>query len=360
VKKSILLAAIILLASAGFGQTIFQEKQARPIKLGTSGGDVNDISKRFCCSGTLGSLVTKGGVQFILSNNHVLARTDTGTIGDDISQPGLVDSNCRVDATDTVADLSEFVPLGTNNVDVALAATRAGDVTTTGEILGVGVPASSPASPAVGQGVAKAGRTSGLTCASIASVNTNVRVQYQPRCGQGKKFVVSYTNQVLVNSATFSAGGDSGSLIVTSDTAQPVALLFAGSSTTTIGNPVGDVINALGVTFVGGANHSVSCPAAPAAGQARGLSAAEFHRASSAKEGHWRDLLQDEAVQGVGVGEDPGNPGHGAVFIYLEQGHAHGPIPAELGGVKTVVVVTDQFRATGWNEKLEGGSCSKK
>ncbi|HMF91994.1 MAG TPA: hypothetical protein VKL40_15225 [Candidatus Angelobacter sp.] len=360
-KKSIFLAAILLLASAVYGQTIFQEKQTRPIKLGTSGGDVNDISKRFCCSGTLGSLVTKGGVQFILSNNHVLARSDSAAIGEDISQPGLVDSVCNVPAADIVADLSEFVPLGTNNVDAALAATRAGDVTTTGEILAVGVPASSPATPTVGRGVAKAGRTSGLTCASIASVNTNVRVQYQPRCGQGKKFIVSYTNQVAIVSASFSAGGDSGSLIVTSDTAQPAALLFAGSNTVTIGNPVGDVINALGVSFVGGGTHSVTCPAAPAAPvQTQGLSAAEFHRASSAKEGHWKDLLQDDAIQGVGVGEDPGNPGRGAVIIYVEEGRAHGPIPAELAGVKTVVVVTDKFRATGWNEKLEGGSCSKK
>src|SRR5262249_58131274 len=135
--------------------------------------------------------------------------------------------------------------LGTNNVDAALAATRAGDVTTTGEILAVGVPASSPATPTVGRGVAKAGRTSGLTCASIASVNTNVRVQYQARCGQGKKFVISYTNQVLINSGSFSAGGDSGSLIVTSDTAQPVALLFAGSNTTTVGKPAGSIIRGL-------------------------------------------------------------------------------------------------------------------
>ncbi|HLG14060.1 MAG TPA: hypothetical protein VJH03_05950 [Blastocatellia bacterium] len=43
---------------------------------GVSGGNVNDISKRFCCSGTLGSLVTSGGANYILSNNHVLARSD--------------------------------------------------------------------------------------------------------------------------------------------------------------------------------------------------------------------------------------------------------------------------------------------
>lgn len=360
VKKSILLAATLFLASVAFSQSIFQETQTRPIKLGTSGGNVNDITRAFCCSGTLGSLVTKSGVQYILSNNHVLADTDAGTIGDAISQPGLVDSGCNVPASDTLANLSQFIPLGTSNVDAAIAATISGDVTITGEILAVGVPASSPTSPSVSGGVAKAGRTTGLTCASIGSVNTNVKVQYQAKCGSGKKFTILYTNQVAINSSSFSAGGDSGSLIVTSDTAQPVALLFAGSSTTTIGNPVSDVINALGVSFVGGGTHSVTCPASPAAAtQARGLSASEFNRALTAKEGRWQELFQDDAIQGVGVGEDPANPGQGAVIIYVEEGRAHGPIPAEIAGVKTVVVVTDRFRATGWNEKNEGGRCSK-
>ena len=73
-KKHLMLFATILLASVAFGQSIYQQTQARPISLGTSGGNVNDISHAFCCSGTLGSLVTKGGTQYILSNNHVLAR----------------------------------------------------------------------------------------------------------------------------------------------------------------------------------------------------------------------------------------------------------------------------------------------
>lgn len=359
-KKRTLFVATIMCATMAFSQTIFQQNQTRPIKLGTSGGNVNDASRSFCCSGTLGSLVTKGGTPFILSNSHVLARSGAATVGEDISQPGLIDASCRVSTNDVVADFSQAIPLGTQNVDAALAQVRSGDVTTTGEILAVGVPASTPVVASVGRGVAKAGRTTGLTCGSIGSVSTNVSVQYQQGCNSGKKFTISYTNQVVINSSTFSAGGDSGSLIVTSDTAQPVALLFAGSSSTTIGNPITDVVNALGVTFVGGATHSVSCTAAAAAVSGKGLSASEFHRALIAKEGHWQELFQDAAIQGVGVGEDPDNPGQGAVVIYVEQGRAHGPIPTELDGVKTVVVVTDRFRASGWNEPIQGGSCSKK
>ena len=70
-------------------QTANQVTQTPPVQLGTSGGNIHDASRRFCCSGTLGSLVTKGGVQYILSNNHVLADADAATVGDAISQPGL-------------------------------------------------------------------------------------------------------------------------------------------------------------------------------------------------------------------------------------------------------------------------------
>jgi hypothetical protein len=356
----VLFMAAISLCNMAFSQSIYQQTQTRPISLGTSGGNVKDISKAFCCSGTLGSLVTKGGVQYILSNNHVLARSGSASIGEAVSQPGLVDSGCSVPTSDTVAHLSQFIPLGTKNVDAAIAATISGDVKTTGAILTVGVPSATIATPTVGRGVAKAGRTTGLTCASIGAVNTNVKVQYQSGCGSGKKFTETYTNQVLINSTSFSAGGDSGSLIVTSGTAQPVALLFAGSSTTTIGNPAHDVASALGVSFVGGGSHSVTCSTAQATTQvSHGVSSSELDRAVSAKEAHWQELFQDDAIQGVGVGEDPDNPGLAVVIIYVEEGRAHGPIPSEIDGVKTIVMITDRFRATGWNEPTEQHSCSQ-
>ena len=47
--------------------------QTRNHHLGVSGGNVKDITQSFCCSGTLGSLVIAGGMQYVLSNNHVLA-----------------------------------------------------------------------------------------------------------------------------------------------------------------------------------------------------------------------------------------------------------------------------------------------
>lgn len=349
---TLLFSVALVFAQSGPNQGM----QSLPISLGTSGGNVHDITHRFCCSGTLGALVEDAGhTQFILSNNHVLADTDTATPGDDISQPGLVDVGCVLTAANSniVAHFSTTKPLGTANIDAALAQVVPNAVSATGDILEVHVPSSTEATPAVGMGVAKSGRTTGLTCATIGSVSTNVRVQYQRGCGKGKKFTIAYVNQVLVNGSTFSAAGDSGSLIVTQAAAQPVALLFAGSSTTTIGNPISDVTNAFGVSIVGGAGGAVTCPAAAgtiAPTAASGPLVGSMGRALLAKEKHAERLMQDDAVIGVGVGADPADPSEAVVIIYLEQGQMHRPIPSELDGVRTLVVRTDAFRAFGWNE----------
>lgn len=327
-----------------------------PISLGTSGGNVHNVTRRACCSGTLGALVEDTShTQFILSNNHVLADTDTATPGDDISQPGLVDVGCLLTAANshTVAHFSTTKPLGTANIDAALAQVVPDKVKTSGEILDVGVPSSTEASPTVDLPVAKSGRTTGLTCATISSISTNAIIQYQRRCGQGRRLRILYSNQVLVNGSAFSAAGDSGSLIVTQADARPVALLFAGSSTTTIANPISDVTEAFHVTIVGGGDHSVACPTTAAATTqvaARGPLVGSLGRALLAKEKHADFLMRDEAVIGVGVGADPADPSEAVVVIYLEQGRMHGPIPAELDSVRTLVVPTDAFRAFDWNE----------
>lgn len=339
-----------------------QTTQTSPIQLGTSGGNKLDKSRAFCCSGTLGSLVKDSfNNLYILSNNHVLARTDVGTVGEDILQPGLIDVGCRATSAQQVADLADFVPLANpnTNVDAAIAQIISGRVDSTGAILDIGVPASTPKEASVGLGVAKSGRTTGLTCAAIGSINTTVNVQYQKGCGSGKKFTKTFTNQVVINSNSFSAGGDSGSLIVTSDKAEPLALLFAGSSSTTIGNPVADVTLSLGVSFVGGDPHSVSCPTTassttttspegkPKAGR---LSSAEVEHATAVKELNEAHLMADPAVMGVGIGGSEEDPSVAVIVIYLEQGRAHGPIPSKLDGVRTQIIRTDRIRAFGWSE----------
>src|SRR2546429_730754 len=92
--------------------------------------------------------------------------------------------------------------------------------------------------------VAKSGRTTGLTCSTVDAMNRATSVAYTTNCdGTGTQFTVNYTNQVSVVGGDFSSAGDSGSLIVTQNNANPLALLYADSSTDTVGNPVSDVLS---------------------------------------------------------------------------------------------------------------------
>jgi len=348
-------AAVPVFADGGAAH---QAAQTVPVKLGTSGGNVKDISKAFCCSGTLGALVAGGGKSYVLSNNHVLGRSGSAVVGEDVSQPGLIDSGCRPKTI--VARFSKAAPLGGgSNVDAALAEVYLNRVDSTGAILDVGIPASNPGVASLTMNVAKSGRTTGLTCGPVTSVLTDVSVQYQKGCNSGKKFVVTYLDQVIVGSSTFSAGGDSGSLIVDASTARPVALLYAGSSTSTIGNPIQDVVSALNVSFVGGVEHAVACPAAAGAASSSTTVAADAVRhAAAAKNRHAAGLLAQRGIQGVGVGTSDTDPSQAAIVIYVVAGSDHAPLPADVEGVPVKVVRSDRFRASGWNEDATE-SCSR-
>lgn len=336
--------------------------RVRNLHLGVSGGNVNDASRRFCCSGTLGALVTDGTNKYILSNNHVLGRGDQAVAGDDISQPGLIDSNCN--PATIVADYTGASPLG-SNVDAAVAQLRPGLMDSTGSIEDIGVPGSSVVNPSVGLGVAKSGRTTGFTTGTISSINTSVNVQYTRDCGGGKKFLVSYTNQVVINSSTFSAGGDSGSLIVTNNAQHnPVALLFAGSSSSTIGNPIGEVLTklgtALGRTFSFGSGGGAGAitldgdmggggrkpftpglaglmPQLPQQAADRALAVLEVHRAS---------LMFTPGVMGAGIGASNRADGEAAIVLYVNKDTGNRPnLPDSIDGIPVTVVLTDQFVA---------------
>src|SRR5262249_14907310 len=131
--------------------------------------------------------------------------------------------------------------------------------------------------PALSMKVAKSGRTTGLTCSTISSISANIEVAYETACGTNvTAFNATYTNQLVITGGSFSAGGDSGSLIVDATTARPVGLLYGGSPTDTVANPIGDVISAFtnganAPTIVGGADHAVSCaPEAPASNNTSG------------------------------------------------------------------------------------------
>ncbi len=248
-----------------------RSEQPRPIELGASGGNINDRTNLFCCSGTLGGLVENASGQFILSNNHVLARSNNALLGEMIIQPGLIDQTpvCFQDAGDTVAHLSDFVPIQfkrglggggpENEMDAAIAEVVAGAVDPSGSILAIGPVSANTVAASLGQVVQKSGRTTGHTLGEVAAIDVTVEVGYSRECGGSVNQTARFVNQIRITPGTFSAGGDSGSLIVESDSVDPsdglpraVGLLFAGSSTSTLANPIDSVLSAFGVSMVGG------------------------------------------------------------------------------------------------------------
>lgn len=333
--------------------------RVRNMRFGVSGGNVNDRSSRFCCSGTLGALVTDGTTNYILSNNHVLGRSDQAVAGDDVSQPGLIDSNCNV-AT-IVADFTAFSPLG-SNVDAAIAQLRTGTMDGTGAIEDIGVISRAVVAPTVGMSVAKSGRTTGFTTGTISSINTSVNVQYQRGCGQGKKFVVAYTNQIVIGPGSFSAGGDSGSAIVTNNSAHnPVGLLFAGSSSATIANRASEVLTRLStvigrsLTFVGSGTASPTIlsseqsdvtPFIRGRGQMRQLPEQAADRATAVLELHRANLMATPGVIGAGVGATAEDETEPAIVIYVDRTAPGRPQFAQsMDGIAVRVVLTDPFVA---------------
>ncbi|HXR33003.1 MAG TPA: hypothetical protein VN830_04820 [Verrucomicrobiae bacterium] len=352
-----------------------QQTQTEPIELGTSGGISNDANGNYCCSGTLGALVTRSGTQYILSNNHVMANSagnaGSADVGVAITQPGLIEVNCVSSSTHTVANLSEYFPLETGpipKIDAALAAVTNGAVDNSGNILLLGstltngVPV--PGAPKSGIGltpaqaivapyngaVAKSGRTTGLTCSTILGTNVASSVDYYAHCGDtNASFTVNYTDLVAVNGGDFSDTGDSGSLIVTQSTAEAVALLFAGSDTDTVGNPITDVLpdfpgagNAT-PTIVGGATHQVigcTVPALKAVTTVPQVQAVaeSIQQASAVRDLHAPQLLSIPAIKAVAVGESYDQPGKASILLFVGSGESLAGIPRTIDGVRTRLI----------------------
>jgi hypothetical protein len=210
----------------------------RPAPGGSSVGHVN------ITAGTLGCLVVRSnGHLCILSNNHVLANSNAARVGDPIIQPGPADGGR--DPRDRIGALEAFVPLqfggaAANLVDAAVAWTNTKLASPRHHCYRINT---RPMNPALGMSVRKCGRTTQGTLGVITGINVAVRVGY----GGGR--VALFRNQVQIRGVgtDFSQGGDSGSLVVSGGTRQPVALLFAGGGELTFANPIGAVITNLGI-----------------------------------------------------------------------------------------------------------------
>jgi len=222
----------------------------RPVPIGVSTGRADE-----CAAGTIGARVKNGNTVYALSNNHVYAAENAGHQGDPVWQPGRYDLSCATnnpanDLTYRLGTLTRNTTIsftGDNVVDGAIALVdvdHLGKATPSG---GYGTPASTTTAATLNMAVQKYGRTTGLTTGVVIGVNVTVNVQYTDGVARFVKQV-----QIRGDRGAFSKAGDSGSLIVTRNNSNiPVALLFAGGSTSTFANPIGDVLSALGVSIDG-------------------------------------------------------------------------------------------------------------
>jgi len=220
--------------------------RARPAPVGFSMGHP-DIT-----AGTYGARVKDGsGNVYALSNNHVLADVNNASIGDNILQPGPTDGGTNPD--DKIGELADYEPIDFDNVnymDAAIASSSTSNLDASTPSDAYGVPGTTTKSASVGMAVQKYGRTTQHTTGEVAEINVSVSVCYETAGPFNCKSAAQFEDQIGITPGDFSDGGDSGSLIVTDDSNKnPVGLLFAGSDTRTLANPIDRVLNRFNVTI---------------------------------------------------------------------------------------------------------------
>lgn len=237
-------------------------------------------------AGTLGCLVKKNGNTMLLSNAHVFTPDATAEEAEStgIVQPGIYDGGKMPD--DYAAFLVEYVPVvpstefsacpvtitiqkilngvyrlarrstrwkavsvrtALNFVDAAIAV----PITKFDPVVKDLWKPTGIVEAELGMKVVKTGRTTGTTRGKVTQVDVTTTIQYG-----GIKMAI-FGEQIVIegNTKSFSAGGDSGSIVFKELTSHDdtdhliCGLLFAGSNTITIINRIQNVFDALGISL---------------------------------------------------------------------------------------------------------------
>jgi len=251
-----------------------RKTRIRPAPMGTSGGHFK-IS-----AGTNGELLlVEGDTLCIGTNNHVAAMSNDGKIGDSYLQPGPHDGGKLPD--DIIGYLFKYEPISFSNIPSecpisgaivsvlnlcsrllgrktrligyyasnepnlvdAAAVILKNDADALPHILDIGLPKGQKYA-LMDMLVQKSGRTTEHTQnAEITSIDATINVNY------GGLKMATFENQIIISQPGFSAGGDSGSLILTMEN-YAVGKLFAGSDQVTIANHIGNYLDALDAKLV--------------------------------------------------------------------------------------------------------------
>ncbi|MFQ5739524.1 MAG: PA domain-containing protein [Acidobacteriota bacterium] len=306
-------------------------------------------------AGTAGMRVrslSNPATKFILSNNHVLGAAaptlcpDTAPPGTRALQPATGDLGFDPgpDPTYVVGATVATIPIdfsagASNLVDAAIAFTTEQLAST--QILGIGDPTPALLLPSPGAAVTKAGRTTRVTTGTIASVGGTFNVNYGASCGMAR-----FVNQVSVTPGSFSDSGDSGSTILDAATLAPVAHLFAGSASSTIGNPMILVYLLLRV-FVDSPAATGMASEQEIMDQIQALEyPPEIQSLMAIQAREEKRIFRNPGVEGMAIGLDNGK-GHYAFVIYVEKltPALARLLPGHLDGVPVRVEESGKFYA---------------
>jgi len=250
-------------------------KKARTDRWRPAPGGVS-IGHENITAGTLGCLVKKKGEIFILSNNHVLAASNEGSIGSAILQPGKYDGGSLKDRIATLTEFVEIKWLGGEGCGISKALASAANIaaraaasksrlqairqeeafnlvdaaiarpiqdeSVMNEILDIGIPSGGlNLTPELGLQIQKSGRTTEITQDEVIQIDVTAQVQY----GEGK--IALFEDQIMAG--PMSSPGDSGSIVLDMQK-NLVGLLFAGSDQVTILNRIKHVFDLLGLRLL--------------------------------------------------------------------------------------------------------------
>jgi hypothetical protein len=215
-------------------------------------------------AGTFGCLLTWSNApthRYILSNNHVLAASNRGVVGDRIMQPGRDDGGTL---GGTNATLAGYVPLDyitSNELDAAVALVEnppndlaedwARLVT---NLLPGGGTIQGTTAPVNGMNVYKIGRSTEKTYGRVEEADVElVTANYGPGLG-----MLSFRNQIRTTG--MATDGDSGAVLIETATNKAVGLLFSGSESATFFTPIDRVLTKLADVLNGGASGTTLLP----------------------------------------------------------------------------------------------------
>jgi hypothetical protein len=211
-------------------------KKERPINSGISCGHLS------ITAGTVGGVFyDREGSLVVLSNNHVLANENKAKRGNLAVQPGPYDGGTSGDrfgtlkyyrplarTTDQSFDAYRWMPIyGYNVEDSATALIDSPDLVTD-IIKDIGSINGFRDNVAINETVQKTGRTTQYTTGNVIGLNAETWVRYDMGSLKFKDCIIT---------SNMSQGGDSGSLLLDMQR-NAVGLLFAGSDTVTIHNPI--------------------------------------------------------------------------------------------------------------------------